>query len=265
MAEETKNTAEVPASAAADRSIEEKLIALSRLQETYTKIDHIKTLRGELPLEVQDLEDEIAGMETRLKHLEEDNKRQNQLVSAEKVKIQKAQSSIAEYQEQLNNVKNNREYDNLSKEIEFQELEIELSQKRIAEGSTDIQHRKEKIATLKALLTERRLDLESKQEELARIKSETKQEEEELRAEVLRLEAGIEERLLHAFTRIRSGARNGLAVVPIDRDACGGCFNKIPPQRQVDLKLHKKIIVCEYCGRILIDPDLVAHTSSIEE
>ena len=196
-------------------------------------------------------------METRLKHLEEDNKRQVQAVATEKTKIQKAEERIAEYKEQLNNVKNNREYDNLSKEIEFQSLEIELSQKRIAEGTTDIQHRKERIATLKETIAERRVDLESKQEELSRIKSETKQEEEALRAETIRLEEAIEERLLHAFTRIREGARNGLAVVPVDRDACGGCFNKIPPQRQVDLKLRKKIIVCEYCGRILVDPELV--------
>ena len=196
-------------------------------------------------------------METRLKHLEEDNKRQVQAVATEKTKIQKAEERIEEYKEQLNNVKNNREYDNLSKEIEFQSLEIELSQKRIAEGTTDIQHRKERIATLKETIAERRVDLESKQEELSRIKSETKQEEEALRAETIRLEEAIEERLLHAFTRIREGARNGLAVVPVDRDACGGCFNKIPPQRQVDLKLRKKIIVCEYCGRILVDPELV--------
>lgn len=196
-------------------------------------------------------------METRLKHLEEDNKRQVQAVATEKAKIQKAEERIEEYKEQLNNVKNNREYDNLSKEIEFQGLEIELSQKRIVEGTTEIQHRKERIATLKETIGERRVDLEAKQEELARIKGETKQEEESLRAEAIRLEEGIEERLLHAFTRIREGARNGLAVVPIDRDACGGCFNKIPPQRQVDLKLRKKIIVCEYCGRILVDPELV--------
>ena len=241
----------------ADRTIADKLIALSRLQETFTKIDHIKTLRGELPLEVQDLEDEIEGMETRLKHLEEDSKRQVNAVATEKAKIQKAQDRIEQFKEQLNNVKNNREYDNLSKEIEFQGLEIELSQKRINEGNTEIQHRKERIASLKETIAERRIDLEAKQEELSRIKGETKQEEEALRSEVIRLEEGIEERLLHAFNRIREGARNGLAVVPIDRDACGGCFNKIPPQRQVDLKLHKKIIVCEYCGRILVDPELV--------
>ena len=257
--------AEAPAAAAAaDRGVADKLIALSRLQETYTKIDHIKTLRGELPLEVQDLSDEIEGMETRLAHLEEDNKRQKNAVATEKARITEAEAKIAQYKEQLDNVKNNREYDNLSKEIEFQGLEIELSQKRINEGNVDLQQRSERISELKSTIAERRIALEAKQEELARIKNETKQEEEALRAEAISLEEGIEERLLHAFSRIREGARNGLAVVPIDRDACGGCFNKIPPQRQVDLKLHKKIIVCEYCGRILVDPELIeeAHQHS---
>ena len=247
-----------------DPGVADKLIALSRLQETYTKIDHIKTLRGELPLEVQDLEDELAGMDTRLKHLEEDNKRQKQGIATEKARIVDAEEKIQRYKEQLDNVKNNREYDNLAKEIEFQGLEIELSQKRINEGNVDLQQRSERISELKSTIAERRIALEAKQEELARIKNETKQEEEALRAEAISLEEGIEERLLHAFSRIREGARNGLAVVPIDRDACGGCFNKIPPQRQVDLKLHKKIIVCEYCGRILVDPELIeeAHQHS---
>ena len=244
-------------SSSREGSVADKLIALSRLQETFTKIDHIKTLRGELPLEVQDLEDEIAGMETRLKHLEEDNKRQKQAIATEKARIVTSEEKIEKYKVQLDNVKNNREYDNLSKEIEFQGLEIELSQKRINEGNADIQQRSERISALKETIAERKIDLQSKQEELARIKNETKQEEEALRADAIRLEEGIEERLLHAFRRIREGARNGLAVVPIDRDACGGCFNKIPPQRQVDLKLHKKIIVCEYCGRILVDPELI--------
>ena len=253
-----------PTSVPRDPGVADKLIALSRLQETYTKIDHIKTLRGELPLEVQDLEDELAGMETRLKHLEEDNKRQKQGIATEKARIVDAEEKIQRYKEQLDNVKNNREYDNLAKEIEFQGLEIELSQKRINEGNVDLQQRSERISELKSMIAERRIALEAKQEELARIKNETKQEEEALRAEAISLEEGIEERLLHAFSRIREGARNGLAVVPIDRDACGGCFNKIPPQRQVDLKLHKKIIVCEYCGRILVDPELIeeAHQHS---
>ena len=253
-----------PTSVPRDPGVADKLIALSRLQETYTKIDHIKTQRGELPLEVQDLEDELAGMETRLKHLEEDNKRQKQGIATEKARIVDAEEKIQRYKEQLDNVKNNREYDNLAKEIEFQGLEIELSQKRINEGNVDLQQRSERISELKSTIAERRIALEAKQEELARIKNETKQEEEALRAEAISLEEGIEERLLHAFSRIREGARNGLAVVPIDRDACGGCFNKIPPQRQVDLKLHKKIIVCEYCGRILVDPELIeeAHQHS---
>ena len=253
-----------PTSVPRDPGVADKLIALSRLQETYTKIDHIKTLRGELPLEVQDLEDELAGMEARLKHLEEDNKRQKQGIATEKARIVDAEEKIQRYKEQLDNVKNNREYDNLAKEIEFQGLEIELSQKRINEGNVDLQQRSERISELKSTIAERRIALEAKQEELARIKNETKQEEEALRAEAISLEEGIEERLLHAFSRIREGARNGLAVVPIDRDACGGCFNKIPPQRQVDLKLHKKIIVCEYCGRILVDPELIeeAHQHS---
>ena len=225
--------AEAPAAAAAaDRGVADKLIALSRLQETYTKIDHIKTLRGELPLEVQDLSDEIEGMETRLAHLEEDNKRQKNAVATEKARITEAEAKIAQYKEQLDNVKNNREYDNLSKEIEFQGLEIELSQKRINEAAGDLQQRTERIAALGEAIAERRLDLAAKEEELARIKSETKQEEEALRATALQLEEHIEERLLHAFARIREGARNGLAVVPVDRDACGGCFNKIPGRPQ---------------------------------
>ena len=163
----------------------DKLIALSRLQETYTKIDHIKTLRGELPLEVQDLEDELAGMETRLKHLEEDNKRQKQGIATEKARIVDAEEKIQRYKEQLDNVKNNREYDNLAKEIEFQGLEIELSQKRINEGNVDLQQRSERVSELKATIAERRIALEAKQEELARIKNETKQEEEALRAEAI--------------------------------------------------------------------------------
>jgi len=238
-------------------SVEEKLKALYQLQTTLSAIDEKRALRGELPLEVQDLEDEIEGLNIREDKIRREIDDFSRAISQKRAEIAEAEASVERYNRQLDEVKNNREYDNLSKEIEFQGLEIELSQKRIAEGTTEIQHRKERIATLKETISERRVDLEAKQEELARIKGETKQEEEALRAEAIRLEEGIEERLLHAFTRIREGARNGLAVVPIDRDACGGCFNKIPPQRQVDLKLHKKIIVCEYCGRILVDPELV--------
>lgn len=239
-----------------EKSVEQKLIELRDLQETYSAIDRIKTLRGELPLEVQDLEDEIAGMETRQKNLEEEVKRNSQAVAAEKAKITNAETLIAKYQDQLNDVKNNREYDNLTKEIEFQGLEIELSKKHISEINQEQSVRKERIAALKSSIEERRKDLEAKRGELEQIKSETKAEEETHRLRVQELEQLVEERLLRAFHRIREGARNGLAVVSVDRDACGGCFNKIPAQRQLDIKLRKKVLVCEYCGRIMVDPDL---------
>ena len=183
-------------------------------------------------------------------------KKNNQFIAGEKAKITAAQGLIDKYQEQLNDVKNNREYDNLTKEIEFQGLEIELSQKHISETNHEQSHRKERIASLKLSIEERRKDLEVKRAELDQIKSETKAEEEGYRLKVQELEEVVEERLLRAFHRIREGARNGLAVVSVDRDACGGCFNKIPPQRQLDIKLHKKVLVCEYCGRIMVDPEI---------
>lgn len=253
-----KKTTEVTQS---EKTIEQKLIDLRDLQNVYTKIDHLKTLRGELPLEVQDLEDEIAGMETRKANLEEEIKRGNQLTAGEKAKITNAQTLIERYKEQLDQVKNNREYDNLSKEIEFQGLEIELSQKKIGEITQDQTIRKERILALTESISERGKDLEIKQAELNQIKQETKQEEATLRQQAKELESEIEERLLKAFHRIREGARNGMAVVTVDRDACGGCFNKIPPQRQLDIKLHKKVLVCEYCGRIMVDPEL-GHTEA---
>lgn len=239
-----------------EKSVEQKLLELRQLQDTYSAIDRIKTLRGELPLEVQDLEDEIAGMETRQKNLEDEVKRNNQASAAEKAKITNAETLIAKYQEQLGEVKNNREYDNLTKEIEFQGLEIELSKKHLGEISQEQSARKERIATLKTSIEERRKDLDAKRLELEQIKSETKAEEEGYRLKVQELEKSVEERLLRAFHRIREGARNGLAVVSVDRDACGGCFNKIPAQRQLDIKLRKKVLVCEYCGRIMVDPEL---------
>lgn len=239
-----------------EKSVEQKLLELRQLQDTYSAIDRIKTLRGELPLEVQDLEDEIAGMETRQKNLEDEVKRNNQASAAEKAKITNAETLIAKYQEQLGEVKNNREYDNLTKEIEFQGLEIELSKKHLGEISQEQSARKERIATLKTSIEERRKDLDAKRLELDQIKSETKAEEEGYRLKVQELEKSVEERLLRAFHRIREGARNGLAVVSVDRDACGGCFNKIPAQRQLDIKLRKKVLVCEYCGRIMVDPEL---------
>ncbi|MDF9829663.1 C4-type zinc ribbon domain-containing protein [Parabacteroides sp. PF5-6] len=237
-------------------TVEEKLSTLYQLQTMMTEIDKIKTLRGELPLEVQDLEDEIAGLETRLYNYQADIKDYEGAVVEQKNKITDSTALIERYKSQLDNVRNNREFDNLSKEIEFQGLEMEFSEKKIREFTEAIARKNEEIAQLTEILDGRKADLVQKRGELEEIVSETKQEEEKLREKAKKLESMVESRLLTAFKRIRKGARNGLAVVYIQRDACGGCFNKIPPQKQMDIKLRKKIIVCEYCGRIMIDPEL---------
>ncbi len=240
-----------------DQTVEQKLIALGNLQKILYKIDEIKTLRGELPLEVEDLEDEIEGMKTRLANYNAENRGEAQAVVGEKNKIATAKNLIEKYQTQLDNVKNNREYDNLSKEIEYQNLEVELAEKNIREFNEEIEDRKQRIADLEVNMQDRQQALEEKRGELDTIIAETKQDEERLMMDAKKIEATIEPRLLNAFKRIRKGTMNGLAVVPVERDACGGCFNKIPPQRQLDVQLHKKIIVCEYCGRIMVDPALL--------
>lgn len=234
-------------------SIEERLKALFELQRVDSEIDKIKILRGELPLEVQDLEDELAGLETRMKNLEEEIKGLESAVNAKKNEITNANSLIKKYQEQQNNVRNNREYDSLSKEIEFQTLEIELCEKRIREFSSQIKSKKETIDSSKAHLNERNADLNNKKKELEDIIADTQKEEQNLIKKSKEYEIIIEPRLIAAYKRIRGNARNGLAVVTVERDACGGCFNKIPPQRQLEIRSRKKIIVCEYCGRILVD------------
>lgn len=239
-----------------DLTVEDKLKALYDLQSILSEIDKIKTLRGELPLEVQDLEDEVAGLDTRIQNFQVDMKDLEVSIAQQKNKIVESNLLIDKYKEQLDNVRNNREFDNLSKEVEFQGLEVELAEKRIREFTADLKTITEEIQTSKELLKERSLDLKSKREELDEIITETRQQEEQLREKAKNLETSIEPRLLTAFKRIRKSARNGLAVVYIQRDACGGCFNKIPPQRQLDIKLRKKIIVCEHCGRIMIDPQL---------
>ena len=239
-----------------DLSIEEKLRALHELQTVVSDIDKIKTLRGELPLEVQDLEDEIAGLKTRLVNLDDEIKNLDTSINNKKIAIKDSQALIAKYTEQQNNVRNNREFDSLSKEIEFQSLEIELSEKRIREFTSEMTDKKEAISESKTQLKEREEDLERKKKELEEITEETKIEEEKLKAKSEKIESFIEPRLLTAFKRIRKNARNGLAVVTIQRDACGGCFANIPPQRQLDIASRKKIIVCEYCGRILVDENI---------
>lgn len=237
-------------------TVEERLKTLYELQTVLSEIDRIKTLRGELPLEVQDLEDEIAGLETRIQNYQNEIASLQAETAKKKEEIRNSQTLVEKYTAQQDNVRNNREYDFLSKEIEFQNLSITLCEKRIKEFTEQETAKKNEVETSKTALAERRAVLQEKKEELDEIVSETRQDEEKLREKAKKLEQQIDERLLTAFKRIRKNARNGLAVVYIQRDACGGCFNKIPPQRQLDIKLRKKIIVCEYCGRIMIDPEL---------
>lgn len=240
----------------AEMSVEDRLKAVYKLQTMQSEIDRIKTLRGELPLEVQDLEDEIAGLETRINNYTNDIEELQKAVVTKKNEIEDAKALITKYTAQQDNVKNNREFDFLTKEIEFQNLEIELCEKRIREFTTQEANKKEESEKAILLLSERKSDLTNKKSELDEIIEETRNDEDVLREKIKDLEVHIDPRLLQAFKRIRKNARNGLAVVTIQRDACGGCFNKIPPQRQMDVKLRKKVIVCEYCGRIMIDPDL---------
>ena len=240
-----------------DLPVEEKLRTLYKLQKINSEIDKIRTLRGELPLEVQDLEDEIAGLQTRIDKLQEEVKSVETSAGSKKTEITAAKDHIKKYKEQQNNVRNNREFDSLSKEIEYQTLEIELCEKRIKEFAVQVKEKAELIGESKKKLDERKNDLESKKGELEEITSDTQKEEEVLMANRLEYEKRIEERLLTAYKKIRKNARNGLAVVSVERDACGGCFNQIPPQRQLDIRSRKKIIVCEYCGRILVDKDIV--------
>jgi len=238
-------------------SVEDRLRALYSLQLVDSEIDKIKTLRGELPLEVQDLEDEIAGLETRLGNIKDEVLALEKSVATKHNEITAAETLIKKYDEQQKNVRNNREYDSLSKEIEYQNLEIELYNKKIREFTYQIEEKKLVIADSEALLADRKTDLENKKSELDEIISDTQKEEEGLYKKSEKVESIIEDRLLTAYKRIRSNARNGLAVVPVQRDACGGCFNQIPPQRQLDIRSRKKIIVCEYCGRILVDDEII--------
>ena len=238
-------------------TIEKKLIALYSLQQIDSQVDRIRIIRGELPLEVQDLEDEIAGLETRIQNYQEESSGLEKSIADKKTAIKESHAMIKRYEEQQMNVRNNREYDSLSKEIEFQNLEIQLSEKRIREFEASLQAKNTEIEAYQKNLLDRKNDLDIKKGELDDIIAETEKEKLELMTQSEQHRKMIEERLLTAYTRIRKNARNGLAVVQIERDACGGCFNKIPPQHQLDIKMHKKIIVCEYCGRILVDDDIV--------
>jgi predicted nucleic acid-binding Zn-ribbon protein len=240
-----------------EMSVEEKLQALYRLQVVDSEIDKIKTLRGELPLEVQDLEDEVEGLETRIGKLDDEFKEIEKAIKQKQNEIVASENLIKKYEEQQNNVRNNREYDSLSKEIEFQTLEIELCNKKIKEFTVQKDEKALVIEESQKNLEEMKADLENKKSELDSIIADTRKEEEALDDESEKIGESIEDRLLSAYRRIRQNARNGLAVVPVQRDACGGCFNQIPPQRQLDIKSRKKIIVCEYCGRILVDEEIL--------
>lgn len=246
-----------------EMTVEEKLKTLFQLQTALSEIDEKRAMRGELPLEVKDLEDEIEGINTRLDKIQGDIKDYEYAVSKKKGEIEMAQESLNRYKKQLEDVRNNREYDTLTKEIEYQTLEIELCNKKIKEAQVKIGEKKEEQEKTSGLIEERTKDLIHKRSELDEIMQETREAEESLKEKAHEFEAKMEPRLLTAFKRIRKSARNGLGIVYVQRDACGGCFAKIPPQRQLDVKMHKKIIVCEYCGRILIDPELAGIKSDV--
>lgn len=235
---------------------EQRLTALYKLQLIDSQVDKIKIIRGELPLEVEDLEDEIAGLDTRIEKFAQESEDLTKLIGEKKGAIADSQNLIKKYEEQQMNVRNNREYDSLTKEIEYQNLEIQLSEKRIGEFTVELEEKKASIDEAKTKADHKKSELEIKKSELDDIVKETEVEEQTFLNKVGKIESAIDPRLLKAYKRIRGNARNGLSVVPIERDACGGCFNKIPPQHQMEIKMHKKIIVCEYCGRILIDMNL---------
>ena len=240
-----------------DSSVEEKLKALYELQLIDSKIDRLKIVRGELPLEVQDLEDVVTGLETRFTSYSTEVKDLEQQVLDKQNAIKDHKSNIKKFEAQLGKVKNNREYDAITKEIEFQNLEIQLCEKRIKDFKAQIASKQEFLDKADEDLNEKKKDLKIEKSELDEIIAETQKEEEDLLSRSEDKSGEIEGRLVTAYKRIRANTRNGLAVVPIERDACGGCFNKIPPQRQLDIKTHKKIIVCEHCGRLLVDPSII--------
>lgn len=249
-------------------TVEERLEALYKLQTILSEIDRIRTLRGELPLEVQDLEDEVEGLTTRINNFKEDIARCNESLKHQATAIDQANAMITKYEADQNDVRNNREFDYLTKEIEFQKLNIELAEKKIGEAKRQIDYVNTNIAASQEQLDERRHLLDEKKSELDEIINETRQDEEKSREKAKRIEKKLAEadpRLLNAFKRIRKNARNGLGVVYVQRDACGGCFNRIPPQRQMEIKMRKKIIVCEYCGRILIDPAIAGIKEEVKK
>ena len=241
-----------------DIPVEKRLKALFDLQEIDSKIDSIRTIRGELPLEVSDLEDEIEGLATRVNNFKEETQEVEEKITNKKLEIKESKSIIKKYEKQQGNARNNREFGSLAKEIEFQNLNIQVAEKKMGEFKVGIEGKSDTIDSAKKDLKERKGDLKHKKKELDEIIAETEKEEKKLDKKSTEAERYIEARLLIAYKRVRLNAKNGLAVVSVERNSCGGCFNKIPPQRQLDIRLHKKIIVCEHCGRILVDPEIAA-------
>lgn len=240
-----------------EQTVEQKLKALYELQNLHTKIDKIRQIRGELPIEVADLEDEVAGLETRIQKIKGELDDTEDAIVTRKNMIKEAQTLIKKYDAQLKDVKNNREYDALTKEMEIQSLDIQVSEKKIREFGFEINSKTEIFEKAQNNLDLRKGDLEAKKTELETITAETEKEEQELLKKAEKAQENIEERLLFAYNRLRKNAVNGLAVVTIERDSCSGCFNKIPPQRQLDIRQRKKVIVCEHCGRILVDEAII--------
>ena len=237
-------------------SIEDQLKALHQLQVIDTKVDKIRIIRGELPLEIEDLNDSISGLNTRLEKFEAELKGIKDEIVANKNTAELANEAIEKYEEQLKNIKNNREYTSLTKEIEYQKIEIQIADKKKSQNEANVLHKNEIISACKEQISDREKELELKSSELNEIVSETEKEEKELLADSKKAEKIIDDRLLKGYKRIRSKVHNGLAVVSVERNACGGCFSQIPPQRQLDIKMHKKVIVCEHCGRIMIDSSM---------
>lgn len=236
-----------------EKTVAQKLEALQKLQSIDSQLDEIKKVRGALPDEVADLEDEIAGYETRVEKFNNELSELEDNISDHKTQIKNSEALIKKYEEQQMNVRNNREYDAITKEIELQNLEIQISEKRIKEAYAKIEAKKEDISKTQGELDERNKDLDSKKGELEVLTKESEEDEQKLMKDREKATKNIEERLLNSYTKLRDNARNGLAVVPVSRGACGGCFNVVPPQRQADIRDSKKIIVCEHCGRILAE------------
>ncbi|MBP3537251.1 MAG: hypothetical protein J6J93_06890 [Muribaculaceae bacterium] len=247
----------------APRPVEERLKTLFELQTILTEIDRIRNVRGELPHEVEDLENALEGLRTRITRYQNEIDDLKVKRTAELNKIENKKMLIERYQQQLDNVRNNHEFDNLTKEIEYEKLEIELGEKNVREIEQTVDNRLADIENTNQQIADQTHILDEKKADLDTIVGETRSEEENLIARAKSLEPLVDERTLTAFKRIRKNARNGLGIVVVDRNACGGCFNRIPPQKQIEIKSHKKVIVCEYCGRIMIDPELAAEARDL--